>query len=117
MENGIWTIFHRTGDFTMEYAPVWQRFVCRGGMAESVQGVFGDGMGKNRLTLRIRNHFARLYGEDGSTVSAETAGLTPGDLVAAGEVSSHEGIPCWRITSVAAEPGIGLIRGIVITAE
>ena len=117
MENGIWTIFHKTGRYSASYVPVWQRYVCYGGMAEPVKQAGGDGKGKNRLTLRIRDHFARLLDADGNAVSVGEAALSPGDLIAAGEAAQPDGIACWRVNAVAAETGGGLVNGIVLTAE
>lgn len=117
MENNSWTIFHRTGRYSPAYAPVWQRFTCWGGMAESVKRADGSGKGQNRLTLRIRNRFARLLDTDGNPVSAGDANLSPGDLIAVGEADTPDTAVCWRITSVTAETGSGLVDGIVITAE
>lgn len=117
METGIWTIFHRSGRYTAGYAPVWQRFVCYGGTAESVKQADGNGNGRNRLTLRIRNCFARLTDEDGHTVSAKDAGISPGDLVTVGEAAVPDGVSCWRITAVGTETGSAFAGGTVITAE
>lgn len=117
MGTEIWTIFHRTGSFTAGYAPRWKRFACWGAMAETVKGADGNGNGRNRLTLRIRNHFARLLDADGNPVSPGEAEISPGDLVTAGEAAVPDGNACWRITGTAAETGIGLVNGIVITAE
>ena len=117
MQNRIWTIFHRTGRYSLEFAPEWRRFVCWGGMAESVQGADGNGNGKNRLTLRIRSRFAILRDEQGAPVTAEEAEISPGDLVTVGETDSPGEQACWRITAVTAERGSGLVEGIVITAE
>ena len=117
METEIWTIFHRTGSFSAGYAPKWKRFTCWGAAAETVKRADGNGNGRNRLTLRIRNHFARQSDADGNPVSPEEAGISPGDLVTAGEAAVPDGKACWRITGTAAETGIGLLNGIVITAE
>lgn len=117
MKNNIWTIFHRTGSYSAEYTPVWQRYVCWGGTAEAVKQADGNGRGRNRLTLRIRSRFARLLDADGNPVSAAEAGLSPGDLIAAGEADTPEGQACLRITATAAETGSGLVDGIVLTAE
>ena len=117
MGTEIWTIFHRTGGYTAGYAPKWKRFVCWGAVAETVKGADGNGNGRNRLTLRIRSHFTGLADADGNPVSAEEAEISPGDLVTAGETAMPDGKACWRITGTAAEPGSGLLNGMVITAE
>ena len=117
MENSIWTIFHRTGGYSPEFAPVWQRFLCWGGTADSVKGADGNGKGRNRLTLQIRDHFGGLLDGDGKPASLTEAAISPGDLITAGEALTPDNAACWRITAVTSETGIGLLCGTVITAE
>ena len=117
MKTGVWTIFHRSGRYTDDYTPVWQKYICYGGREESVQQADGGGNSQNRLTLRLSDYETRLLDQDGRILSYEEAQIAPGDLVTAGEAVSSEGVLCWRIGSVARENSSGRLGGIVIAAE
>lgn len=116
MEERIWTIFHRSG-YTAAYEPVWQKTVCCGGRAETVQQADGTGKNHSRLTLRLSAYESRLLDGDGTVLSFGEAHISPGDLVAEGMAEIPEESTFWRIRSVTHETGSGRMCGMVIAAE
>lgn len=118
MENGTWTFFCRNGDYDDSFRPAFRRYICHGVLSSRKMGADGEGLGQNRLTLRIWETGACLLDEKGRYVTPGEADIRPGDRVAAGVQSSSEALSSWRIVSVvspAAETACG--RGYVITAE
>lgn len=113
-----WTFFHRSGSYTADYTPIWQRYLCYGVHIAAVSKVAADNDGsrKNGLTLTLSDYGTRLVNEDGVTVCWEETEIGPGDLVAVGTVAEpvHG---CYRIRSVTAQGGLGMARGYVLVAE
>ena len=118
MENGTWTFFCRDGAYDDSFRPAFRRYICHGVGSSRKMGADSEGLGQNRLTLRIREQSACLLDEKGRYVTPAEADIRPGDRVAAGVQSDSETIPCWRIVSVVPPAaGAGFGRGYVITAE
>ena len=117
MENGIWTIFHRSGEYSAGYTPFWSKFVCCGGTAQILRRTDGGGNGKSRITLRLAERFVRLMDMTDRILALSEAEISPGDLLMPGDASAPEDGAHWRITSVAQETGSGMVSGLVITAE
>lgn len=111
------TFFHRSGSYSADYTPLWQRYRCYGVQA-TTQAVAADNGGsrENRLTLTLWEHGIRLVNEDGVAVCWEETGIGPGDLVVCGNVA-EPGRGCYRIRSVTAQGRLGMVRGYVLVAE
>ena len=117
MENSTWTFFCRDGTYDGDYRPVFRRYVCHGAAISCRAGDNGEGLGRNRLQLWIRDRRTCLTDEAGQFVTLEKAALQPGDRIAAGIQKKPDG-KVWRVlTVVPPAGGIGLGRGWTITAE
>lgn len=118
MENGTWTFFCRDGGYDDSFRPIFRRYVCHDAAVSLKTGADGEGVGRNRLTLWIRDRHTCLLDENGGFRTMEEADIRPGDRIAAGEQTDCGAMPFWRITGVTAPVGgIGLGRGWTITAE
>lgn len=118
MENGTWTFFCRDGAYDGGYRSAFRRYVCHGVLSSRKMGADGEGLGQNRLTLRIWEADACLLDEKGRYVTPEEADIRPGDRAAAGVQQDSEALSAWRIVSVVPPAaGTSCGRGYVITAE
>lgn len=118
MENSTWTFFCRDGSYDSDWQPVCRRYVCHGAHFSLRAGDNGEGTGRNRLQLWIRDRRTCLLDAAGRFLTLQEAGLQPGDRIAAGDRSSPEGTQTWRICTVTPPAGgIGCGRGWTITAE
>ncbi len=114
MEN-TWTIFHRSGRYTADYKPIWQRYGCYGGDAQVVVGADADGSRQDRVQLRLTAHSVRIVDEAGQVVCLTETGIGPGDLLVPGAVT-EPGVVSYRIQRVTVLSGLGLLCGWQITA-
>ena len=118
MDNGIWTFFCRNGIYDRDYHPSLRRYTCIGGTSSVTAGTNGEGVGRKRLTLWLRERQIRLTDESGTAADLRGAAIQPGDRIAAGMVTDPEAAVCWQIVSVVpVSGGMGCSRGWVITAE
>lgn len=116
MQDKVWTIFHRSGRYNADYEPLWERYLCYGGTVERAVEADSAGSRKDCLTLCLPTYAIRLIDGDGQSVTFREAGIGPGDLLIAGEVSSP-GRGCYRICKVTESVGAGLANGYVVSAE
>ena len=117
MTESTWTFLHRDGGYDDRYRPTFRRFLCCNAVASGSHGADGEGIGRNRLILRIRNR-ACLVDESGRYTDPAEAGIAPGDRITAGNETDPASIRHWRITSVTRSAGgIGCSGGWTITAE
>lgn len=110
MTGEVWTIYHRTGIYDIQYDPRWKLYVCCGAETESVREVDGDDCGSGSMVMRIGRYSARLHNQSGIPVDFDTAGIQPGDRVMAGDTSgSSTVIPdpsrSWEIRRVVPMTG------------
>lgn len=117
MTENTWTILHRDGGYDDRWRPTFRRFFCCGAISSVQYSADGEGIGKNRLTLRLRDRTC-LVDENGRYTSPAEAGIAPGDRITAGNATTPADTVHWRITSVLhTADGIGCGRGWTITAE
>ena len=117
MTENTWTFLHRDGGYDDRYRPTFRRFLCCGAVSSCSFGADGEGLGKNRLTLRLRDRTC-LIDEGGRYTDPAEAGIAPGDRITAENEADSDQPKHWRITSVTRSAhSIRCGRGWTITAE